>query len=735
MVKDWIGVKTRFAALVALIAAALVVAGPASAHALLVRSTPEANAELPQAPQQVDLYFSEGLEAAFSSASVLNTDGKQVDNKDAEVDPADATHMTLTLKPLPDGVYTVSWKAISTSDGHLTNGTFPFAVGSGNAAALAAAGSSTGQGEVAPSDVLLRWILYLAAAVVVGGALFRLRVWDPAFESAGMHQAFKGQLPWPRLGRLALLLLGGVVMLGLLVQGGKATGSLLAPPWSPALRKMLFTSRFGGLWTLRFALSVALVGLSWNAHTRRQLWLTFAAGAGILMTISLGSHAAAEASPYLPIASDWLHLIAASIWVGGLSHFALGMWRVRGVDAPDRTHLTARLIPRFTQLALPSVAVLAATGLYAAYLRVGTLAALLETLYGHVLIFKVAIALLMIGMGAVNFLLITPRMRSGAGRAEGDPVLVGRFRKIVTTELALGVTLMLAVGLLTAAPPAALANAAPAIKQSAKADDLSIELKIEPGKVGLNVFTVTIASAGQPVENARQVQLKFTPTSNLAPSALDIPSRGDGQYVAKAANLSQAAEWQIQVAVRRENKFDSFANFTINLGGAKPSTFPWGRVAGGLLLLGGFALVFATAQLGLSRRQRALAGMAPALALALAGAWVFYNPPPPPQSSLANPIAPNTTSVAAGKALFLTNCVPCHGQSGKGDGPLGLTLNPRPADLTYHASPGVHSDGQLFGWITNGYPGSAMPAFTVKLSDTDRWNLVNYIRTLPQVPQ
>ncbi len=72
----------------------------------------------------------------------------------------------------------------------------------------------------------------------------------------------------------------------------------------------------------------------------------------------------------------------------------------------------------------------------------------------------------------------------------------------------------------------------------------------------------------------------------------------------------------------------------------------------------------------------------------------------------------------------------CHGPTGKGDGPLGLTLVPRPADLTIHAVPGVHTDGQLYEWITNGFPGSAMPAWRNSLSDTDRWNLVNFIRTM-----
>jgi hypothetical protein len=47
-----------------------------------------------------------------------------------------------------------------------------------------------------------------------------------------------------------------------------------------------------------------------------------------------------------------------------------------------------------------------------------------------------------------------------------------------------------------------------------------------------------------------------------------------------------------------------------------------------------------------------------------------------------------------------------------------------------HAVPGVHPDAQLFEWISDGFPGSRMPAFRASLSDTDRWHLVNFIRTL-----
>ena len=73
--------------------------------------------------------------------------------------------------------------------------------------------------------------------------------------------------------------------------------------------------------------------------------------------------------------------------------------------------------------------------------------------------------------------------------------------------------------------------------------------------------------------------------------------------------------------------------------------------------------------------------------------------------------------------------LPCHGPTGKGEGPVGVTLNPRPTDLAIHVAPGVHPDSQLYDWITNGFPASAMSAFNEAHTDEERWHLVNYIRT------
>ncbi len=94
-----------------------------------------------------------------------------------------------------------------------------------------------------------------------------------------------------------------------------------------------------------------------------------------------------------------------------------------------------------------------------------------------------------------------------------------------------------------------------------------------------------------------------------------------------------------------------------------------------------------------------------------------------------NPLRADAVTLAAGQQIYQANCVTCHGANGGGDGPTAAGLNPRPSDFSLHMPPGKHTDGQVFLWIKDGFPGTAMPAWGARLSDEQIWQLVNYLRT------
>lgn len=105
------------------------------------------------------------------------------------------------------------------------------------------------------------------------------------------------------------------------------------------------------------------------------------------------------------------------------------------------------------------------------------------------------------------------------------------------------------------------------------------------------------------------------------------------------------------------------------------------------------------------------------------GKWVT----PEWANQLKNPIAGNTAVLKNAKALYISNCAPCHGNKGKGDGIAAAALNPKPADHT-SAAVQKETDGALFWKMSEGH--TPMPGYKQTLTETQRWQLVNFIRSL-----
>src|SRR5690606_31844897 len=126
---------------------------------------------------------------------------------------------------------------------------------------------------------------------------------------------------------------------------GLVQGAAFAAPWEPAAANLLFTTRAGALTLLRLLLAALTYALA-RSPRRYLQWAGWTVALGLLLAISLGSHAAAQRAPFWPVLMDWLHLLGAAHWAGGLVFLLFGL---RAHPEP------ARLVPRFTRVALASV--------------------------------------------------------------------------------------------------------------------------------------------------------------------------------------------------------------------------------------------------------------------------------------------------------------------------------------------------------------------------------------------
>jgi cbb3-type cytochrome c oxidase subunit III len=102
----------------------------------------------------------------------------------------------------------------------------------------------------------------------------------------------------------------------------------------------------------------------------------------------------------------------------------------------------------------------------------------------------------------------------------------------------------------------------------------------------------------------------------------------------------------------------------------------------------------------------------------------------PEAAQLKNPVAADATSIAAGQKLYAKNCASCHGDAGKGDGPMGAELKPPPPNLTDADWKHGSSDGEIFTVVKDGVKGTPMKSFNSKMTTHEIWDVVNYVRSI-----
>jgi copper transport protein len=746
----------------ALAGPALFTGSPVFAHANLARSNPSPNSVLDQPPDRVIIWFTEPIEPGLSEIQVLDAQGQRVDNEDSSLDRTEPTAIFVTLRSLPNGTFTVAWTNVSTVDGHRVRGSFVFSVGE-----PITEGSLTFEAQEqplfqSPLEPVLRWLVLLGALAVVGGLAFELLVVRPVLIGRNSTESFRHlaerlapralKFLWLAMGLLMLSSVAQLIVQAAVVHDIPPYEALGSP-----IRTILAGTEWGRMWLWRVGLLLAMaasLSLIFTVPPKDQdhdplveflhrlfRALALSVGAGMLLTLSLVSHGAATAEiKTAAVFSDYLHLLAAGFWVGGLFHFALAI-PVILVNLPpaDRTTVFTALVPRFSTIAFLSVGILVVTGLYGAWAQV-TIWEAVATPYGWTLVAKLGLVLPLLSLGALNLLWVRPKL----GKEEG----AGRWlSRVVTGEALLAVLVLLSVGVLISLEPARQYASRQGIGQSdnltfsGKADGSNIVLDIEPGRVGPNRYVVSLEDRlGVPITNATDVSLRLTYLdADLGEGAVSAASIGDGTYVLEKGFLSIAGPWQVELVVRRPDAFDARTAFRFEAtsagSGGSAAIAPGpddGKLLWGIeLILLGLLFLATGIPLGGWWNRNGAVVMGSGTTAALAGLVLLFNAQvggPGSEGALRNPFPPEPQSLEAGQGVYVGNCLSCHGVTGKGNGPASAGLAPPPADLVVHVP--LHPERELFQIIRDGVSGTAMAPQGGDLSDEEIWHTINYIRTL-----
>ena len=563
--------------------AALLACAPAAlAHAQLLGTSPLSGAVVPRQPQEVIFKFNQSVGGTLGAVRVYDAQGEEVDDLDVSHPEGQEHWMGVGLKPgLPDGTYTATYRVIS-ADTHIVYGGLVFSIGHAGPAPKVTVAGLIGRNESGEVTKVAFGAVRGAGLRLAGAVHRRARV--PAARVAGRAGGRRGRARGRTLARrrarafakrlrrllLAAVALGFVVsVLGILLQGASAAGVSLRSSLKGVVIENTLHSRFGEVWGARaidwLALGVLLLASGVpRGDERPPRWVLGLLGVGcayLAITPALAGHASIQSPAAVFFPSDVVHVLGASVWVGGIACL-LGALpaATRELRPADRTRLLLAVLARFSPLALASVIAIAITGVVQAYIDVRSIEGLLHTTYGALILIKVALLGALIGLGWVNRERVIPALEQIV-QAGGPPGRTGALaRRTMRGELALMLTVLgVTAALVSYAPPIDAASGPFATNTTL--GPIELEMTVEPARVGLNTVHLYLIDAQDGAQYTGTKELTATaslPAKGIGPLALHPTLAGPGHYILSSAVLSPGGTWQIQIT-DRVSEFEQYS--------------------------------------------------------------------------------------------------------------------------------------------------------------------------------
>ena len=564
------------AACVASLVGVLGAAGTVSAHATLQDSSPPANAVLTDAPTSITLTFDEGVNKVDDSIRLVAADGTAIALGAVTQDDTGAV-LTAQVPTLTNGTYVVAWKAIS-DDSHPVSGAFTFTVGTPTTTNpnlvndLLTSNRPGGSNEVWLG--VGRAASFLGLALLLGGALAAT-----LFVPGAIDRRRTGNLLYAGA---IIGVLGTMLMIA-------AQATIVAHSWW-AWRSVWNTTS-GRWWFVRlaiFVLAIGVIAVRTRLHGRR--WATVLlvyAGVGLAAVVAGGGHGATGRWLVVGFIATVVHLLAMSIWAGGL--FLIGISPIGQLW---------RGAARFSPWALGSVVALSITGTVNAWRQSESFAALRNSTYGAWLLAKLVIIAAVVSIAAVSrwltnhhqqrAIIATDTETEADVDADADTASAteagaeaateishaeishaeishdGALRRTVLAE-ALGIIIVLAATAgLGNSPPPRVANA-PAVASATAVQGTRIaQLTLDPAVSGGTTVHVYITNSSGTVEQPTEITVTATLTAKqVGPIDLTLQTAGPGHLTGSGVVLPLPGTWTFEIVARYSN-FDA-TTFSLDL--------------------------------------------------------------------------------------------------------------------------------------------------------------------------
>ncbi len=536
-----------------------------SAHPFTEETIPSLATNAPAGTTQVIVFFSEPVDIEFSEIKVFDDDGNQIDNKDTDYYENELS-LIVTTPPLEDGIYTVSAKVLSKVDGHLVPSAFLFAVG--DVIIDPSLLDQKTQGEIVfLPEAGARFPGLVGQTIVLGAVISSLLIWGTQNKQQIKEELEKIEnfhhgkfMSITGIG-LVLVFISNILMIAI---------QIIRLETSPL---NVIQTDFGTVWLARMVITIILLGI-WFGMDRKKILSKknqipmLIVSLTLISTTSMIGHGAASGQ-IAALALDYVHNLVAAVWIGGIFYFVFTLLPTFShLKEKNQEKMSLVLIPRFSIAFIISVGIVIITGPTLMWFLESDVGLITESVYGQLIILKIAIAGILIGFG--GFFQFKVQEKAEKNFQSGKISVHKKLKRSLKIDAVLGIILLGVVALLTngTLPAGEIqkvdAQVVYGFQTIEFTDNVKFDVDISPFSSGTNTVLVKVSDFdGNQIHDLNQIKVKISnPSKSISP--IEVPmkltkqDKNSPMEFQGELTFGFSGEWLVEIeAQRSENANES----------------------------------------------------------------------------------------------------------------------------------------------------------------------------------